>query len=93
MVFPARIADGDGSLAGQAIKEVSTQFQGAGAAERLCSNDAAGGEQGGVSAEQQLLHRLIVGCQAVNRQVGAGGMFGNAGFFGGLYCAQQRYFA
>src|SRR5690606_27733912 len=48
-----------------------THAQRTAAADGLRGADAAGGEQGRIGAEQQLLRGLVIGGQAVDRQVAA----------------------
>src|SRR5690606_32047323 len=90
VVFPAGIADGHGGVGQQALEEVGAGLQRAGAAQRLGGDHAAVGQQGGVGAEQQLLHGAVVAGQALDRQVAARRAGGQAGLLGLGHCLEQR---
>ena len=59
------------ALGQKSAQEVGADLQAAGAAQRLHGDDAAFLHDAAVGAEYQLLHRLVVGRDAVDRQVGA----------------------
>jgi hypothetical protein len=61
---------------GEALEEVGADLQCAGAADGLHGDHAASGQQWRLGAEQQLLHGLVVGGDAVDRQVAARGVLG-----------------
>ncbi len=90
VVFPARVADGDHGVRQQALEEVGAGLQRAGAADGLGGDHAAFGQQGGVGAEQQLLHGAVVGGDAFDRQVAAWRVGLDARLLGLGHGAQQR---
>ncbi|MNM76588.1 hypothetical protein D3C81_884150 [compost metagenome] len=90
VVFPARVADRNHGVRQQALEEIRTGFQCAGPANRLSGDHAAFCQQLGISAEQQLLHALVIGGNTFDRQVATRCMGFDAGLFGGLHGAQQR---
>src|SRR5690606_29699772 len=90
VVFPARVADRHGGVGQQALEEVGAGLQRAGATQRLGGHHAAVGQQGGVGAEQQLLHRAVIAGQALDGQVAARGAGGQAGFLGFGNGLEQR---
>ncbi|MNN24244.1 hypothetical protein D3C81_1376700 [compost metagenome] len=90
VVFPARVADGNHGIGQQALEEVGTGLQCAGAAEGLGGDHTAFGQQGGVGTEQQLLHGAVVGGDAFDRQVAARRLGRQAGLLGLAHGAQQR---
>jgi hypothetical protein len=58
--------------------------------EAFAGDGAAGGEQLGILAEQQVLHRVVVGGDAFDGLVAARRLGFQAGFFGGLDGGEQR---
>ena len=89
MVFPARVADRDHGVGQQVLEEVGTGFQCARAADGLGGDHPASGDQLGVCAQQQPLYGVVIGCNAIDRQVAARCMRFNAGFLSFGYGAQQ----
>ena len=69
MVFPAGIADQDLGGRQQLAQEVGADLERAGAAQGLGGQDAAGGDQRGILADQQGLRALVVAGDAFDRQV------------------------
>ena len=90
MVFPARVADGDGGVRQQLVQQVRADAQRTAAADGLRGGHAAGGQQRRILAEDQLAGGLVVGRQAVDRQVAA--RFGVIGqlLFDPVHGAEQR---
>ena len=69
MVFPAWIAD-PGALGGrESPQQIGSQTQGAGSAESLHRDDPTFSDHWTVGAEDQGRGRLVIGLQAVDRQV------------------------
>ncbi|MDF2975268.1 MAG: hypothetical protein K0R61_5718 [Microvirga sp.] len=66
VVLPARIADPHLRPRLDELQEVRADFQAAGAAQRLHGDDALG-----LLAENECLHRAVVGREAVDRQIAA----------------------
>jgi hypothetical protein len=93
VVFPARVADVDLGLGQQALQVVGADLERAGAAQAFAGDGAAGGEQCGILAEQQVLHRVVVGGRCL-RSAGSRAAAGfSGGLLGGLDRAQQRNLA
>ncbi len=82
VVFPAWVTDGNHGVGQQLLEEVGTDFQGARTTNGLGGDHAASGQQGRVVAEQQLLYRLVVGGNAVDRQVATGSVLSGANCLG-----------
>ena len=94
VVLPAGIADVDGgALGAEAAQQVGADLQAAGAAQGLCGDGALVGDDGRVLAQQQLLHGLVIGGDAVDGQVAPGGMGGIELVFGLAHAVQQRQLA
>ncbi|MNH11774.1 hypothetical protein D3C79_712980 [compost metagenome] len=89
MVFPARVADRHNGVGRHLLEEVGTDLQCTGAADGLGGDHTASGQQWRLGTEQQPLHGLVVGGDAVDRQVTAGSVLGSALGFGFDHCAQQ----
>jgi hypothetical protein len=69
VIFPARIADPHGGGRIDPPQQVRAELEPAGATERLDGDCAAGAQDFAVSAENELLHRPIVGLRAVDREI------------------------
>ncbi|MNC00738.1 hypothetical protein D3C75_480710 [compost metagenome] len=82
VVFPARVADRHNGVRQQLLEEVGTDFQCASTANGLGGDYTAGSDQRRVIAEQQLLHGLVVGGDAVDWQVATGNVLSGANGFG-----------
>jgi hypothetical protein len=89
VVFPARVADVDLGLGQQALQVIGADLERAGAAQAFAGDGAAGGEQFGILAEQQALHRVVVGGDAFDGLVAARRLGFQARLLGGLDRAQQ----
>jgi len=89
VVLPGGVADVNLGVRIEALQVIGTDLQGAGTAERLGGDDLALGDQFRVLAEQQVLHRLVVGRGAFDRLVatGQGGL--DASVLGGLDGGEQ----
>ena len=90
VVFPARVADIDLGIRQQALQVVGADLQRAGAAQAFAGDGAAGGEQCGILAEEQALHRVVVGGDAFDGLVAARRLGFQAGLLGALDGGQQR---
>ncbi len=77
----------------EALQEVGADLQRAGAADGLHGDRTFLLNHGAVGTKYQLLHRLVVGSQAFDRQVGARRRLRDQHFFRFLYARQQRHFA
>jgi hypothetical protein len=93
VVLPARLADPDLRLRAEQPQEICADLQAARAAERLHRNHALLHQRGGTRAEYQDLHRLVVGLQTVDRQVGLGRARLHALLFGASHAFEQRHLA
>src|SRR5690606_15654685 len=74
VVFPARVADQDLGGGVELLQEVGADLQAAGAADRLHGGHAAALDGLGVGPKYQALHGRVIGGDAVDRQVAAGGV-------------------
>ncbi|MDT4855803.1 hypothetical protein FQZ97_901720 [compost metagenome] len=93
VVFPARVADQHGGVGVELLEEVGADLQAAGAADGLDGGHAAGGDGLALGAEDQALDGVVVGHDAVDRQVAAGrGLFHHR-LFSGLHALQQGQLA
>ncbi|CRP22050.1 hypothetical protein PAERUG_E6_London_17_VIM_2_12_12_01429 [Pseudomonas aeruginosa] len=90
VVFPARVADGHGGFGQQALEEIGAELESAGTADGLGGDHATFGEQLGVVAEQQFLHALVIGGDALDRQVAARRVGLDTRLLCSLHGAQQR---
>jgi hypothetical protein len=93
VVLPARVADQHLGGRVQLLQEVGAQLQTAGAAQGLHGGHAAGVEDVAAGAEHQALHGLVVGGDAVDRQVAARLVGFHQLRLGGLHALQQRQLA
>ena len=93
VVFPARVADVNLGIRGEALQEVGADFQRAGAAQCLHGHGTFLLNYGAVGTKYQLLHRLVVSCQAFDWQVGTRGVLFDQDRFRLFHALQQRHFA
>ena len=71
VVFPARVGNQDRGVRVDLLQEVGADLQAAGAADGLHGGDTAAGDDLAVGPEHQTLHGLVIGGDAVDRQVAA----------------------
>jgi hypothetical protein len=71
------------------FREIGPDLQAAGAAQALERGDATGRDQRGIFAEQQLLHRNVIGGYAFDGQVAARRGALDTGFFGLAHGGEQ----
>jgi hypothetical protein len=90
VVFPARVGDVNGGAGQQALEVVGADLERAGAAEGLGGDGLAAGGELRVLAEEQALHRVVVGGGAFDRLVAARRHGFEAGLLGGLDGGEQR---
>jgi hypothetical protein len=93
VVLPARIADEHRRPGADALQEVRTDLEATGAAERLDRGDTPLGDDGALGAEHQALHGLVIGRDAVDRQVAARLRRRQDGALRLLHALQQRQLA
>jgi len=93
VVFPGGVADVDRGARVEALEEVGADAQGAGAADTLGGDHAAGSDQIGAGAEQQVLHGLSVGGRTFDGLVATGRSRFQTGLFSSLDGGQQRNLA
>jgi hypothetical protein len=93
MVLPARVAYVNLRRRCEFAQEVGADFQAARAPQRLHGDCAAERDDFAVVTKQQSLHRLVIGGEAVDRQVDARRcLVGNLPF-GPLHAFEQRHLA
>ncbi|MCY1517210.1 hypothetical protein D9M68_518800 [compost metagenome] len=93
VVFPARVADQHGGVGVELLEEVGADLQAAGAADGLDGGHAAGGDGLALGAEDQALDGVVVGHDAVDRQVAAGRWGLHHVLLGGLHALEQGQLA
>ena len=90
VVFPAGVGNQHFGVGRDLFQEVSADFQAACAADGLHGGHAAGLDHIGVGAKDQAFDRIVIGHDAVDRQIATGRRLIHHGFFSGLYALQQR---
>ena len=93
VVLPARVADQHLGVGAELLQKVGADLQPARAAQRLHRGHAALRDDVGIGAEHQLLHRVVVGGNAVDRQVAARLRRVHQRLLGRLHAGQQRQLA
>jgi len=93
VVFPAGVRNQHFGVGTDFFQEVGADLQTAGAADGLHGRHAAGLDHVGVGTKDQALDRVVIGHDAVDRQVATGSRFFHHGFFSGLYALEQGQLA
>ena len=93
MVFPARVADPDLCRRAQVPEEIGADLQSARAAQRLHRDHALVLQRRRIRPEHQRLHGLVVGLQAVDRQVRPGRALQRLLLLDLAHAGEQRHLA
>jgi hypothetical protein len=93
MVVPGRVADPDLGLGCEPAQEIGAELESTGAAERLHRHRAPGCDAFSVGAEQQRLHRFVVGREAIDGQIRARRCLVGKIAFGAPHALEQRHLA
>ena len=93
VVLPARVADPQFGIGRGAAQEIGAHPEAAGAAQGLHGDDPALFQRRAVGAENQALHRLVIGREAVDGEVVARRRLLDQLALGAAHALQQRHFA